>query len=281
MISRFDMYGEWLRTDPIGFATYLFYFVAVVLLSLILHECAHGWVALKCGDNTAQMMGRLSLDPRRHLDPYGTLCMLVLGFGWARPVPVNPRNFRHYRRDDFLVSIAGITVNFTLFLLCSVLSVAVNRLMISGEVYDTFARMGAEGKEMLYAISNGVSIDRTYAATLTENSYMQALIQFYRLPEYVAEWYSLPGLLHLQRFLVLMRSINLSLAVFNLLPIPPLDGFRLVNNLLRGRFRLTQKVFKVTQIALVLLCLTGVLGQVLSVATGAIDDAVTRVLMLL
>lgn len=83
MLNRLEMYIEWLKTDPVDFIIYMAYTVAVVLISLILHECAHGWMALKCGDPTAKMMGRLSLNPARHLDPIGTLCMFLLGFGWA------------------------------------------------------------------------------------------------------------------------------------------------------------------------------------------------------
>lgn len=93
----------------------------VLIFSVVLHEVAHGWVALKQGDPTAAMLGRLSLNPIGHLDPIGSL--LVPGLlaisgapilGWARPVPVNPRNFRDYKRGDILVSLAGVAVNFVL-----------------------------------------------------------------------------------------------------------------------------------------------------------------------
>ena len=70
-----------------------------IFLALSAHEAAHGWVALKCGDPTAKMMGRITLNPLRHIDPVGFLCMLFAGFGWAHPVPVNPNNFRNYRKD--------------------------------------------------------------------------------------------------------------------------------------------------------------------------------------
>ena len=86
-----------------------------VFLALSAHEAAHGWVAYKCGDPTAKMMGRITLNPLRHLDPIGFLCMLFAGFGWAKPVPVNPNNYRNYRKDDLKVSLAGITANLILF----------------------------------------------------------------------------------------------------------------------------------------------------------------------
>ena len=75
------------------------FMIAALLLSLILHELGHGFVALKCGDPTAKMMGRLSLDPRKHLDPIGAICMFFPGIGWAKPVPINPYNFRRRDRD--------------------------------------------------------------------------------------------------------------------------------------------------------------------------------------
>ena len=86
----------------------------VVLLSLSLHECAHGYVAYKCGDPTARNMGRLSLNPMRHLDPVGFGCMLLVGFGWANPVPVNTRYFRKPKRDMALTALAGPLANLSL-----------------------------------------------------------------------------------------------------------------------------------------------------------------------
>ncbi|HEX6938294.1 MAG TPA: site-2 protease family protein [Longimicrobiales bacterium] len=94
----------------------------VLLLSVVVHEFAHGWVALKQGDSTAAMLGRVTLNPLPHIDPFGSVLLrLILAltqagivFGWARPVPINPRNFRSYRRGDILVSLAGIAANFAL-----------------------------------------------------------------------------------------------------------------------------------------------------------------------
>ena len=120
MFSNITSIFQNLRTDPGGTIIYLIMFTAGILFSLIIHECAHGYVALKCGDPTAKMMGRLTLDPRKHLDPIGTICMLFLRIGWAKPVPINPRNFRHYRRDYILVSIAGIAVNLLMLFLSAI-----------------------------------------------------------------------------------------------------------------------------------------------------------------
>ena len=92
IVNRLQSWFSWFRADPVGFLIYLLYFAASILLTLMLHEIAHGYVAWKCGDPTAKMLGRLSMDPRKHLDPLGTVFLIFFGFGWAKPVPVNPRN---------------------------------------------------------------------------------------------------------------------------------------------------------------------------------------------
>jgi len=94
--------------DPTAFVL-----LAVPLLySIIIHELAHGWVAWRMGDMTAKWMGRLTLNPLRHLDPIGTLMLFIFGFGWAKPVPVNIANMRNQRLGLILTSAAGVTANF-------------------------------------------------------------------------------------------------------------------------------------------------------------------------
>jgi Zn-dependent protease len=99
-----------LLNDPISFVLLAF----PLLYSVIIHEVAHGWVALKMGDQTAKWLGRLTLDPRKHLDPIGTLMLFVFGFGWAKPVPVNFNNLRDFRKGLIFVSAAGIAANVVL-----------------------------------------------------------------------------------------------------------------------------------------------------------------------
>ena len=106
-----------LFSDPVGFLRNLLISAPAILIALTLHELAHGLVAYWCGDPTAKLMGRLTLNPIKHLDPVGTALLFLVGFGYAKPVPINPRNFRHPRSDDFFVSIAGITMNLILFFL--------------------------------------------------------------------------------------------------------------------------------------------------------------------
>jgi len=157
----------------------------VLIFSVVVHEFAHGWVALREGDQTALMLGRLTLNPIPHIDPIGSilvpgiLAMMPGGllFGWAKPVPVNSRNFRNYKRSDILVSLAGVAANFLLAILCVFLLAGVTWMM------------------------------RTMPGTAGA-------------AETVAQ------------MLVYGIQINIILIIFNLLPIPPLDGSHVMYHLL-------------------------------------------------
>lgn len=259
ILNRLQTYGDWLSADPPGFIIYLVYLCVCVLATLILHEVAHGYVALRCGDPTAQMLGRLSLDPRRHLDPVGTACLVLLGFGWAKPVPVNPNNFRNERRDDFLVSIAGITVNLTLFLVSLGIAVALNGLLWQKPVIDhygtrSFLSLGGEGYNALLYGRLGANDE------LMLNPWLQ----------------------YVQRFLLMFSQMNLCIGIFNLMPIPPLDGFHLLNDLVfKGKLTLNRNVFRIAQVALLVLCFTGALSGVLTTIIGGVNDAVLNLYLLI
>jgi len=257
IVSRLQSWANWFMSDPAGFLIYLLYFAASILLTLMLHEIAHGYVAWKCGDPTAKMLGRLTLDPRKHLDPMGTLFLIFFGFGWAKPVPVNPRNFEDYRRDDFLVSIAGITVNITLFLLSLTLAVGLNGLLWKPEVIQYYG-----ARELLS--SDGIG----YAVLLGGAGGKNADAMRY------------PWIQYIQRFLLMFATMNLSVGLFNLLPIPPLDGYHIFNDiLLKGKLRLNPQVFQIAQVALIVLCLTGGLSSILTTAFDAVEDAVLNLLL--
>ena len=249
IFGRLESYFQLLTSDPLGFVLFVLYTAAAILPALILHECAHGYVAYRCGDPTAKMLGRLSLNPARHLDPIGTICMVLLGFGWAKPVPVNPRNFRNYRRDDLLVSIAGIVTNFCLFLLSCALAVGLNGLMWLPQVMD------ANGGKFMYQFVSATFLSRD---AIAENSHLMRA----------------PWLMYVQWFLTMFASINLSLAFLNLLPIPPLDGSHLLDNLvLKGQLYRNQKVLEIARFVLLVLCMSGLLGRVLSGVTGWLENA--------
>ncbi len=161
-----------------------------ILIALTFHEWAHGYAAYKCGDNTAKSMGRLSLNPLDHLDIMGTISMLIFGFGWAKPVPVIPRNFKKPRRDFAIVAIAGPLMNLVIAFFSSMIAYLI--LFAGG------------GELQYYFITNeGESI--------------------YKFLYFACQ------------FFYLMSYLNIGLAVFNLIPVPPLDGSRVVSWLLPPR----------------------------------------------
>jgi Zn-dependent protease len=146
----------------------------VIVLSLCLHETAHGWVAYKLGDPTARNLGRLTLNPLKHLDPMGFLFMLLFGIGWAKPVPINTRNFKNPRVGMALSGIAGPISNLLLGLLGMILSVVT----------------------MVICYLAGIDPDTNVWITV------------------------------LLLFLDVLAFMNVALAVFNLIPVPPFDGSR-------------------------------------------------------
>lgn len=94
---------------------------AVAVLSIMIHECAHGYAALYMGDDTAKRRGRLTLNPIKHIDIFGLLCMILFKFGWAKPVPINPMNFKDKKKGMRLVSLAGVTANMILAVIFAIL----------------------------------------------------------------------------------------------------------------------------------------------------------------
>ena len=174
----------------------------VIIFSLTVHEFFHAWTADRCGDPTARHMGRLTLNPLAHLELFGTLMLFVsqFRFGWAKPVPVNPYNLRHPRRDNFWVSAAGPLSNLGMGLL------------------------------------SGLAFRGLNAAGLLN------------LPEGV--------------YLVLyfMITINVSLAVFNLLPIFPLDGSHIFRSILPPSFGpILDQIERVSPYILIILVFSGML----------------------
>ena len=257
MFRNLEMWLNWLQTNPLQFIIYFAYLIASVLLALTCHEVAHGYVAYRCGDPTAKMMGRLTLNPLKHLDPIGTACMFLLGFGWARPVPVNPRNFSNFRRDDFLVSVAGIATNLTLFIASTALAVGLNGLLWKPEVIQYY------GAKALLS-SDGLAFNILLTGQGNE----------------VIDLMRTPWLQYVQRFLLLFASINLGLGIFNLLPFPPLDGFHIVNDLLlRGKLFLSREFFQISQIVLMALVFTNILSGIMSAVKGAIESGVLNVFL--
>ena len=189
--------------------------IPIVLLALSVHETAHGFVADKLGDPTARNYGRLTLNPIKHLDPIGTVCMLLFGFGWARPVPINSRYFRKPRRDMALTAIAGPISNLLMAL-------------VFGLLFNLWC----------FLLSEAIYINSYFALNMASYFYI---------------------------FLYYGVSLNVTLAVFNLLPVPPLDGSRVVTAFLPPKAAYSYiKHERIISLVLMVALFVGVLSPVIS-----------------
>ncbi len=218
---------------------YLIEYVAlflVILIAMPIHEFAHAFAAVKAGDPTPRLNGRYTLNPLKHFDPLGLVMLLVARFGWAKPVPVNPYNFRHLKRDYLLVSIAGITANIIL-------------AFIFGFFY------------VLTVFLCGVIPPVTQAM------------------EYLAAFF--------MRFFLYGVIVDLNLCIFNLIPVYPLDGFRVLDCLLKRKGKVFAFLRKYGYFALLALILWGIVcdfvpflqpfdifGYIISVPTSFIANRV-------
>jgi Zn-dependent protease len=252
-----------LISDPAGFFISLLLRLPAILIAIVLHEAAHAYAAYRLGDDTAMSLGRLTLNPLKHFDPMGTFMLIFVGFGWARPVPINPRNFKNPRRDDLIISLAGVTTNFILFILSGII--------MYGLIMFAFARAPSAGItfypneiESLFKFAP-FEFEIKYANLLSRGKITTNLSQELITPVFG----STMG--HLYTIITNITLVNLMLAVFNLIPAPPLDGFHVVNNLFfKGPLFAGRRTEQVGQIVLFALLFTGYLSTGLSfVATNA------------
>ena len=156
-----------------GFDENMIFRIPALLIALTIHEYAHARIAVWLGDDTPRILGRLTLNPLAHLDPFGLIMLWLFKFGWAKPVPINPNNFKDWKKGTTLVALAGPIANVIVALIAAL-------------VYGILAKM--------HLLSSGVAI----------------VLQF-------------------------TYSYNIIFAVFNLIPLPPLDGSKVLVNLLPGR----------------------------------------------
>lgn len=204
--------------------------VPILMFSVIAHEIAHGYAALRQGDNTALMLGRLSWNPIRHIDPFMTILMPLfllwatsgqMALAGAKPVPVNPRNYREYKRGDIIVSLAGVVTNFFIAIGCAVLIV----------VFGLLGRIPALSETMAI----------------------------------------------LQIEMILGILLNFMLIMFNLLPIPPLDGSHVMKYLLPPAWSLQyQRLGFFGLFIIIILMQTGFLSWWMTPASY-VSDALLRI----
>lgn len=265
MFSGITQWIDELTADPSGTLITLAYVAVCILFSLILHECAHGWVALKCGDPTAKMLGRLTLNPAKHLDPFGTICMLILHVGWAKPVPINPRNFRHYRRDYILVSLAGIVTN----LLMCIFSLIIAALLCKIIYAPKFLLKNDQ------YLTDLIDTYHIWAYNISEGNFAHAIA-------YANNTKTAEILLYIQRFFLLLARMNLGLAVFNLIPVPPLDGYRFLDMFVfKGKLMISQRTAYYMSIGFMVILLSGLLDNLLFVVNSSVFGFFSNIVSLL
>lgn len=205
--------ADFLSSDVLMRAAEVAITVIAAIISVTVHEVSHGLAAYKCGDNTAKIYGRLSLNPLKHIDWFGALCLVVFKFGWAKPVPINQYNFKNRKTGIILVSLAGPCSNFILAFISMLI---VNILPITNMV--------------TYLIAT---------------------------------------------FLVSLVYLNIGLGTFNLIPIPPLDGSKIVAEFLKGGAKYRFLSFeRYGSIVLLLIFAIRPIGNVFSAFLGYIQSAI-------
>lgn len=210
--------------------------IVVLLFALSLHEASHAWMASRLGDQTARMLGRVTLNPIKHIDPIGTVLIPLIALfshfpliGWARPTPVNTRNFKKYVRDDILTTLAGPGSNL--------LAAFISFIVLMGLKWS-----GAAGKASVLSallITNHITMSSDF---------------------------TLPQLFPLAAILYYGVVINIFLAVFNMLPLPPLDGSHIIRHMLP--YGALQYYDRIGMFGLILIMLVG--GRLVGAVAGPI-----------
>lgn len=201
--------------------------IPAVLVAITFHEYAHAFAAYKLGDETAKSQGRLTLNPIKHMDPVGILMLLFLGFGWGRPVQIDPRNFNRNmsaKKAEAIVAIAGPAANFILAIVFSIITA----LLIKFNALDKM----------------------NYRAALTIIEILQSIV-----------------------------ILNVGLGLFNLIPLPPLDGSKVLCAFLpynvEMSFRNNEQIF---YMVFMILWITGLLGSIISPAISVVYNGLTKLI---
>jgi peptidase, M50 family len=206
------------------FGSDLMWFIAGIpgiLIAMVVHEYSHARVAVAMGDMTPRLMGRLTLNPKAHIDPIGLLTLFLVHFGWAKPVMINPRNFRDMRKGEVLVALAGPASNLVIAFLAMLF-------------FAVYARLGLPVSQGFYTV-------------------MQ-----------------------------LLALINVNFAVFNMIPLPPLDGSRVLMAFLPGRWAYElMRLERYTFIILILLIMVGPFARLLGAVSWALYSTLAAIVGLL
>lgn len=186
-----------------------------IIIGLSFHEFAHAKVAELCGDSTPRLQGRVTINPAAHIDPFGFIALFFIGFGWGRAVEINPRNFKNPKRDEVLVGIAGVMMNFFL----AIVFMGILKLLITFSPQFMYGDLG----EVLISVLRQVVV------------------------------------------------INLVLMVFNLIPVPPLDGFNVAAQIFHFRYKeIYYKIYDKGFLILMILILFNITGKILSPLVGGL-----------
>lgn len=212
-----------LFSDPKGFLLGVLYLLPAILIGLSFHEWGHAYAAYRLGDPTARNLGRMTVNPLAHFDVFGFLMLILVGFGWAKPVPINPRNFKNPRRDELVVSFAGVVMNLLL----------------------AFVFMGIYMAVAMFVTFKNAALGQTVLTIL-----------YY------------------------IVVINIALFVFNLMPIPPLDGYRVVKCLFVRNmtgYKVCAFLERYGFLILILLLMSGALTSVLTVVRSWLIEGMSNV----
>ena len=197
-----------------------------LIIALTLHEFAHAWMAVKLGDTTPQAQGRLNINPMSHMDPVGTICLLFGGFGWGKPVQINPNNFKRPEKDSAKVAFAGPAMNLILSVLSAVL-------------YAVFFIIGYKTNGVYVTNDGAFEFNTVWRTILTVIEYSMIL--------------------------------NLWLAIFNLLPFPPLDGSKIYRAFARGKLKkILYDLENYSMIIIMILFITHIAQYIITPIVGAI-----------
>ncbi|MCH5211981.1 MAG: site-2 protease family protein [Oscillospiraceae bacterium] len=213
--------------------------IPIVLIALTFHELSHGFISSKLGDPTPRLTGRLTINPLAHLDPIGAVLMVLTGFGWAKPVQINPRYYKNPKRGMAITAAAGPLSNLLM-------------AFIAMLIYTAVIIIGCKTGQFQYK-------DSSVSYFINSQPDM---------------------LLRIMSFISLFASVNLCFMVFNLIPIPPLDGSRVL-----GLFLSNSAYFKLQQyerysfILIIVLSLSGVFSRFIGTGVGFFMELLTRMSM--